>query len=120
LSSGERVDDAGKQNPTDFALRKFSPVGEQRQMERDSPRGKGFPGWHIECSAMSQATLGDHFDIHTGGVDHISIHHTNEIAQSECSFTQQHKWVNYWMHSQFLNIDGKKVSKSAGDDLSLP
>ncbi len=120
LSSGERVDDAGKQNPTDFALWKFSPVGEQRQMERESPRGKGFPGWHIECSAMSQATLGDHFDIHTGGVDHISIHHTNEIAQSECSFAHKHKWVNYWMHSQFLNIDGKKVSKSAGDDLSLP
>lgn len=69
---------------------------------------------------MSRATLGDHFDIHTGGMDHIPIHHTNEIAQSECTFTHGKQRVNYWMHCQFLNIAGKKVSKSAGDDLSLP
>ena len=84
LRAGERVDMKGKKNPTDFALWKFSPTDEKRQMERDSPRGVGFPGWHIECSAMSSKYLGEQFDIHHGGADHITIHHPNEIAQSEC------------------------------------
>ena len=76
-------------------------------MERDSPRGVGFPGRHIECSAMSIKYLGKHFDIHTGGIDHIPVHHTNEIAQSECSHAD-HPRVNYWVHYQFLNINGQK------------
>ena len=83
LEAGRRVDLGEKRNPTDFALWKFSPPGEQRQMEWDSPWGKGFPGWHIECSAMAQKYLGDYFDIHCGGEDHIPVHHTNEIAQTE-------------------------------------
>ena len=84
LRAGERVDMKNKKNPTDFALWKFSPTDEKRQMERDSPWGVGFPGWHIECSAMSSKYLGEQFDIHHGGADHITIHHPNEIAQSEC------------------------------------
>jgi cysteinyl-tRNA synthetase len=83
LEAGKRVDIGEKRNPTDFALWKFSPPGETRQMEWDSPWGKGFPGWHIECSAMAQKYLGDYFDIHCGGEDHIPVHHTNEIAQTE-------------------------------------
>jgi len=120
IQSGERVEDVGKRNPTDFALRKFSPAGEKRQMERESPRGIWFPGRHIECSAMSRATLGDFLDIHTWGIDHIPIHHTNEIAQSECGFTDGKKWVNYRVHCQFLNIDAAKISKSLGNVFSLP
>lgn len=120
IQSGERVEDVGKRNPTDFALRKFSPAGEKRQMERESPRGIWFPGRHIECSAMSRATLGDFIDIHTGWIDHIPIHHTNEIAQSECGFTNGKKWVNYRVHCQFLNIDATKISKSLGNVFSLP
>lgn len=90
-------------------------------MEWDSPWGKGFPGWHIECSAMSRKFLGDTFDIHCGGVDHISIHHTNEIAQSEAC--TGHKFVDYWLHGEFL-IDesaagGGKMSKSSGEFLQL-
>lgn len=120
LDSGNRVDDEGKMNPTDFALWKFSPTNEKRQMEWESPRWVWFPWWHIECSAMSRALLWNHFDIHTGWVDHIAVHHSDEIAQSECSFCHGKKWVNYWLHGQFLNIDWAKVSKSAGDDLSIP
>lgn len=120
IQSGERVEDVGKKNPTDFALRKFSPAGEKRQMERESPRGIWFPGRHIECSAMSRATLGDFIDIHTGWIDHIPIHHTNEIAQSECGFTNGKKRVNYRVHCQFLNIDATKISKSLGNVFSLP
>lgn len=120
IREGARVDSEGKKNPTDFALRKLSPQDQKREMEWDSPWGKGFPGWHIECSAMSHAILGDHFDIHTGGIDHIPIHHTNEIAQSECSFCEDHHWVKYWMHCQFLNIKGEKISKSLGNTFSLP
>lgn len=120
IQSGERVEDVGKRNPTDFALWKFSPQGEKRQMERESPRGIWFPGRHIECSAMSRATLGDFLDIHTWGIDHIPIHHTNEIAQSECGFTDGKKWVNYRVHCQFLNIDATKISKSLGNVFSLP
>ncbi|MDB5260358.1 MAG: cysS [Candidatus Nomurabacteria bacterium] len=118
LRSGARVEaNEEKRNITDFALWKFSPKDQQRQMEWDSPWGKGFPGWHIECSAMSKKLLGPHFDIHTGGIDHIPVHHTNEIAQSECA--NGVKYVNYWMHVNFLNDKDGKMSKSKGDFLRL-
>ncbi len=111
LNAGERVDMKWKKHPTDFALRKFAPENEHRQMERDSPWGKWFPGWHIECSAMSSKYLGNQFDIHHGGADHITIHHPNEIAQSECAFAV-HPRVKYWIHNEFLQVDGGKMSKS--------
>ncbi len=102
-----------KRNPRDFALWKFSPEGGKRQMEWKSPWGKGFPGWHIECSAMSMKYLGETFDIHTGGMDHISVHHTNEIAQSEAATHK--KFVNYWVHTAFMLVAGQKMSKSLGN-----
>lgn len=118
LQSGARVEEnKEKRNITDFALWKFSPRDEQRQMEWGSPWGKGFPGWHIECSAMSMKYLGEHFDIHTGGIDHIPVHHTNEIAQSECVTGET--YVNYWMHINFLNDRQGKMSKSNDDFLTL-
>ncbi|MBI4151013.1 cysteine--tRNA ligase [Candidatus Woesearchaeota archaeon] len=118
LKAGARVElSAGKRNPTDFALWKFSPKDQKRQMEWPSPWGTGFPGWHIECSAMSRAHLGDHFDIHCGGIDHIQVHHTNEIAQTEAVTGK--KWVNWWMHGEFLILDKGKMSKSAGEFLTL-
>jgi cysteinyl-tRNA synthetase len=86
LNVGERVEDAGKKNPTDFALWKFNITGKKRDMERESPRGIGFPGWHIECSAMSSEYLGEQFDFHHGGMEHITVHHSDEIAQSESAF----------------------------------
>lgn len=113
-----RVDDEGKRNITDFALWKFNITGKKRDMERESPRWIGFPGRHIECSAMSIKYLGTHFDIHTGGIDHIPVHHTNEIVQSECSIAE-HPWVNYRVHYQFLNINGEKISKSLGNVITL-
>jgi cysteinyl-tRNA synthetase len=117
LQAGARIDIGEKRSPTDFALWKFSPQGEQRQMEWDSPWGTGFPGWHIECSAMSAKYLGPYFDIHTGGEDHISVHHTNEIAQTEaCHGT---RLANFWMHGYFLQLDGEKMSKSSGEFLRL-
>ncbi len=106
-----------KRNPTDFALWKFSPKGEKRQMEWESPWGVGFPGWHIECSAMSMKALGETFDIHTGGVDHIPVHHTNEIAQSEGATGKQ--FVKYWVHNEFLLVDGGKMAKSLGNAYNL-
>lgn len=118
LRAGERVDMKGKKNPTDFALRKFSMVEGKREMERDSPRGRGFPGRHIECSAMSSKYLGEQFDIHHGGADHITIHHPNEVAQSECCFWKK-PWVKYWLHNEFLQVDGGKMSKSLGNVYSL-
>lgn len=118
LQSWARVNDDGKRNPTDFALWKFNMTGKQRDMERDSPWWVGFPWWHIECSAMSIKYLWNHFDIHTWGIDHIPIHHTNEIAQSQCSCADT-PWVNYWLHYQFLNIDGDKISKSRGTVIEL-
>lgn len=118
LNAGERVDMKGKKHPTDFALRKFSPENEQRQMERDSPWGKWFPGRHIECSAMSSKYLGHQFDIHHGGADHITIHHPNEIAQSECGFGV-HPRVKYRIHNEFLQVDGGKMSKSLGNVYNL-
>ncbi|MFA5953815.1 MAG: cysteine--tRNA ligase [Candidatus Pacearchaeota archaeon] len=106
--------DKEKKNPQDFALWFFT-VGhfKNHTMRWDSPWGVGFPGWHIECSAMSMKYLGNHFDIHTGGQDHIPVHHTNEIAQSEGATGK--KVVNYWMHIQWLIIDKGKMSKSLGN-----
>jgi len=105
-----------KRNPTDFALWKFSPNpsvgGEKRQMEWESPWGVGFPGWHIECTAMSTKILGETFDIHTGGEDHIPVHHTNEIAQAWGAFG--HNTANIWMHNAFITFKGEKISKSTG------
>jgi len=114
LRSGARVEEnEEKRNPTDFALWKFSKPEDKRQQEWLSPWGVGFPGWHIECSAMAMKYLGETFDIHTGGIDHIPVHHTNEIAQAECATGK--KFVNYWMHSGFVNIEGGKMAKSAGN-----
>ena len=119
LQEGARVEkNDEKKNPTDFALWKFSPAGEKRQMEWESPWGIGFPGWHLECSAMSMAELGDELDIHCGGIDHINVHHTNEIAQSEAATGK--KFFNYWLHGAFLNIvGGKKMAKSDDNFLTL-
>ena len=112
LEAGKRVDMKEKRNSTDFALWKFSEKPGLRQQEWPSPWRIGFPGWHIECSAMSMKYLGNTFDIHTGGEDHIPIHHTNEIAQSESATGK--KFVNYWLHGSFLTFKGEKVSKSKG------
>ncbi|HLC72039.1 MAG TPA: cysteine--tRNA ligase [Candidatus Nanoarchaeia archaeon] len=117
LQEGARVDVRGKKNKTDFALWKFSPVGEKRQMEWISPWGKGFPGWHIECSAMAQKYLGNPFDIHCGGIDHIPVHHTNEIAQTEAATGKP--LANIWMHGEFLVDKEEKMSKSKGNILTL-
>ena len=118
LQSGARVEEnKEKRNITDFALWKFSPKDEKRQMEWSSPWGTGFPGWHIECSAMSMKYLGEHFDIHTGGIEHIPVHHTNEIAQSEGA--TGHTFANYWMHNNHLLDTEGKMSKSHGDFLTL-
>jgi len=119
LQEGARVEkNEAKKNSTDFALWKFSPKDVKRQMEWESPWGKGFPGWHIECSAMSLALLKDQLDIHCGGIDHVNIHHTNEIAQSEAATGK--KFFNYWLHGAFLNIaGGKKMAKSEDNFLTL-
>ena len=117
LNAGSRVELGEKRNATDFALWKFSPQDQQRQMEWDSPWGKGFPGWHIECSAMSVKYLGTLFDIHCGGKDHIPVHHTNEIAQSEVCYNT--RLANYWLHGYFLETEQDKMSKSAGEFLRL-
>lgn len=148
---GAKIDVSHKRNATDFAIRKFSPQDQTRQMEwifdwdragsllidEESPAEwtlqaahratltqqeqatRWFPGWHIECSAMAIEHLWDHIDIHTWGVDHIPVHHTNEITQSECCLWTD-KWVNYRLHQQFLNVDGGKMSKSKWDNLSVP
>lgn len=113
LREGERVDFGEKLNKTDFALWKFSPEGEKRDMEWNSPWGVGFPGWHIECSAMAMKHLGKHIDIHTGGIDHIPIHHTNEIAQTEAVTGEQ--FVNYWMHVNFLQLLKEDVDETLDD-----
>jgi len=119
LQEGARVErNPEKRNPTDFALWKFSPPGSKRQMEWDSPWGVGFPGWHLECSAMSMKFLGDQLDIHCGGTDHIDVHHTNEIAQSEAATGKP--FFNFWMHGAFLIIQGgKKMAKSEENFLTL-
>lgn len=107
-----------KRDKRDFALWKFSPKGERRQMEWDSPWGVGFPGWHIECSAMSMKCLGDQFDIHVGGEDLRSTHHPNEIAQSQGA-TGKLPFVKYWMHGAFLLVDGGRMGKSLGNAYTL-
>jgi cysteinyl-tRNA synthetase len=117
LEAGKRVDPGEKRHITDFALWKFSPPGEKRQMEWDSPWGKGFPGWHIECSAMAQKYLGDYFDIHCGGEDHLPVHHTNEIAQTEARVGT--RLANFWMHGYFLLSNDAKMAKSAGEFLRV-
>ena len=117
LEAGRRVDVGEKKHATDFALWKFSPPSEKRQMEWDSPWGVGFPGWHIECSAMAQRYLGDYFDIHCGGEDHIPVHHTNEIAQTEARVGT--RLANFWMHGYFLLQSDAKMAKSAGEFLRL-
>ncbi len=121
MKAGLRVDMGEKLSPTDFALWKFSPQdGRRREQEWDSPLGiakKGFPGWHIECSAIAKTLLGDTIDIHTGGVDHIPVHHTNEIAQSECA--NGAPLARFWLHSAFMNVDGEKMSKSLGNTYRL-
>ncbi len=123
LQAGKRIGIGEKKNKTDFALWKFSKPDEKRLQEWDpqdfgAEWPKGFPGWHIECSAMSSKYLGKQFDIHTGGEDHVPIHHTNEIAQSECGFDVK-PWVKYWMHGAFLVFGGEKMSKSSGKIATL-
>ena len=115
-SKPERVEvNEEKRHPADFALWKKSQKG--RLQEWESPWGMGYPGWHIECSAMGLKYLGERFDIHTGGVDHIPIHHENEIAQTEALLGRPA--VTYWMHNEFLLVDGGKMSKSLGNCYTL-
>lgn len=116
--AGKRVSfNEQKRSPTDFALWKFSPKDHQRDMEWDSPWGKGFPGWHIECSAMSMKYLGKTIDIHAGGIDHLPVHHTNEIAQSEGATGKQ--FAKYWMHANHVLVEGEKIAKSLGNGITL-
>ncbi len=117
LEAGKRVELGEKRSITDFALWKFSTPGGTRQMEWPSPWGIGFPGWHIECSAMAQKYLGDFFDIHCGGEDHIPVHHTNEIAQTEARVGT--RLANFWLHAYFLLSNDAKMAKSAGEFLRL-
>ena len=117
------VIDENKRNPGDFVLWFTKSKFEDQAMTWDSPWGRGYPGWHIECSAMSMKYLGKHFDIHTGGIDHVPVHHTNEIAQSEGSFDEAERakgpWVKYWLHNEFLILEGGKMSKSSGNFITL-
>lgn len=117
------VVDKNKRNPGDFVLWFTKSKFDGQAMTWDSPWGRGYPGWHIECSAMSMKYLGKHFDIHTGGIDHVPVHHTNEIAQSEGSFDKEERakgpWVNYWLHNEFLILEGGKMSKSSGNFITL-
>lgn len=118
LQAGKRIEfNKEKHTPYDFALWKFSPKNKIRQQEWKSPWGVGFPGWHIECSAMAQKYLGNTFDIHTGGIDHIPGHHNNEIAQSECA--NHAPLAHIWMHGAFMNWKDKKMSKSDGTFITL-
>jgi cysteinyl-tRNA synthetase len=118
LRAGARVAPAaGKRNVTDFALWRASPANSKRLMEWGSPWGTGAPGWHLECSVMSIKYLGQRFDIHTGGIDHIPVHHTNEIAQSEAYLGGP--WVPFWLHNEFINLREAKMSKSKGRTLLL-
>ena len=115
-----RIDEVGgKRHQADFAIWRKTPAGETRQMEWDSPWGRGAPGWHLECSVMSAAELGMPFDIHTGGIDHREIHHPNEIAQNQAHECSAHTGANIWMHNNFLIDRGGKMSKSAGEFLRL-
>lgn len=118
LDAGARVDVGGKKNKTDFALWKFSPKDQKRDMEWGSPWGKGFPGWHLECSVIARENLGDQIDLHTGGIDHIPVHHTNEIAQTE-SLTGKKPFSGFWFHNNFMKVDGTKLSKSLNNSYTL-
>lgn len=118
LQDGARIANTDKKNKTDFALWKFSPKNQQRDMEWDSPWGKGFPGWHLECSVIARETLGDQIDIHTGGIDHIPVHHTNEIAQTE-SLTGKIPFSGCWFHNNHIKVNGTKISKSLGNIFTL-
>ena len=109
----------GKRNAADFAIWRKTPAGETRQMEWDSPWGKGAPGWHLECSVMSEALLGLPFDIHTGGIDHREIHHPNEIAQNQARCGSDHSGARFWMHNNFLIERSGKMSKSSGEFLRV-
>lgn len=118
LQEGARVEkNKEKKNPTDFAVWKFSPQNEKRDMEWESPWGLGFPGWHLECSVMSRMTLGDTFDIHAGGMDHLTVHHPNEMAQSEAVTGKIQ--ANYWLHNAFMKFDNQKMSKSLGNIVTI-
>ena len=118
IKKGARVEyNQQKRNPSDFALWKFSPKNQERDMEWQSPWGVGFPGWHLECSAMALAKLGPTIDIHTGGIDHIQVHHTNEIAQSECA--NDAPFANYWLHNNHMLSNGTKISKSLNNGYTL-
>ena len=119
LKAGARTElDEHKRNPRDFVLWFTKSKFENQALVWDSPWGRGYPGWHIECSAMSIQYLGEQFDIHAGGIDHIPIHHSNEIAQSEAA-TGKRPWVRFWLHNEFLLMDKGKMSKSAGGFLTL-
>ncbi|MDD5972549.1 MAG: cysteine--tRNA ligase [Spirochaetales bacterium] len=119
LKEGARIEvDSNKKNPKDFVLWFTNSKFKDQAMVWPSPWGVGYPGWHIECSAMSSKYLGDHFDIHCGGIDAIPVHHTNEIAQSEAASGKK-PWVNYWCHGEFLLNDKGKMSKSSGEFLTL-
>jgi cysteinyl-tRNA synthetase len=112
---GARVEHVeGRRNKSDFALWRAEEPGVRRVMRWDSPWGWGAPGWHLECSVMSMSLLGDHFDIHTGGVDHRELHHVNEIAQSEAYLGDGKPWVRYWLHNEFILLGSQKIAKSAG------
>jgi cysteinyl-tRNA synthetase len=119
IMAGARVEfNKEKRNERDFALWKFSPKGEKRDMEWNSPWGIGFPGWHIECSAMSMKYLGEQFDLHIGGEDLKSTHHPNEIAQSQGA-TGKAPFVRYWIHGAFLQVDGGRMGKSLGNAYTI-
>ena len=126
LRAGARVEfNPQKRNPTDFALWKFTPEGEKRDMQWETPadlldteeKRMGFPGWHLECSAMAMSILGDTLDIHTGGIDHIPVHHTNEIAQSEAATGTT--FSRFWLHNNHVISNGQKISKSLKNGYTL-
>lgn len=116
-SSGRVEINPEKRNPSDFALWKFSPADKKRDMEWEFEGRMGFPGWHLECSAIAMSILGNTIDIHTGGIDHIPVHHTNEIAQSEAATGV--RFSNYWLHNNFIKVNGTKISKSLGNAITL-
>ncbi len=117
LKAGARIDIKEKKNPTDFALWKFSPQDKKRLQEWPSPWGPGFPGWHTECVVMGIKYLGIPFDIHCGGIDHVQIHHTNELAQAEAAYKKL--LAHFWLHGEFLNLDKEKMAKSSGRFITL-
>lgn len=118
LLAGARIEvDQNKRNPADFVLWFTKSKFENQELQWESPWGRGYPGWHIECSAMSMKYLGEEFDIHCGGIDHVPVHHTNEIAQSEAATKKT--WVRHWMHGEFLVQNKEKMSKSKGGFLTL-